>query len=402
MNYPPDQHARGKLEWWAYLAFIAVCWFAAVSPESLWIDEALTAVKAMQPDLDGWWRVMVEQKHSDLQMPLYMFWVWGWEKVFGSSEWALRAANLPWMLAGAILLLNTVTGTGIQRRMLVLALAFNPFAWYYLNEARPYAMQLGAAFAVLAGLRALHQLDRSGASGATAFREGFSSEKSGLVILIVGLVVLSGSSMLGMIWAGAAMLALVVLLGFKGVLGLCRREIFVVLGGGVLLAVLGSYYWWTLKAGARASASAGTNLQTIAFVIYELMGFGGIGPGRLAIRSQGLASFGPHLAALGFYALTLLGLGVGVWWWLGGGCREIRTSGEVKGGGSGWFHPSPLTPLPIEGRGEPKLHRCPCGPNNFRGSWTWHQNYRLLTGKLVAYSSTFSGSNSRPMMTCFL
>src|SRR5437879_429416 len=74
----------------------------AVSGRSLWIDEALTAVKAMEPTLAGWSQAMLQDKTSDLQMPLYMVYIWGHEKIFGPSEWSLRLANLPWFVAGAV------------------------------------------------------------------------------------------------------------------------------------------------------------------------------------------------------------------------------------------------------------------------------------------------------------
>ena len=79
-------------------ALAAVC-LLALSKRSLWIDEAATAVQAMQPDLARWWQLLVEEKTAHLQMPFYMLYIWGYEKAFGSSEWALRLANAPWFIA---------------------------------------------------------------------------------------------------------------------------------------------------------------------------------------------------------------------------------------------------------------------------------------------------------------
>src|SRR5581483_417383 len=102
MNVPSAQSdARGEREaarmWPWVLAGLTVC-LAAISHQSLWIDEALTGGKASQRTLADWWRMMVEVKGSDLQMPLYMVYLWGFAKVFGASEWALRAANIPWFV----------------------------------------------------------------------------------------------------------------------------------------------------------------------------------------------------------------------------------------------------------------------------------------------------------------
>src|SRR5204863_234078 len=145
---------------------------------SFWIDEALTAVKAMQPTFNSWWQAMAQEKASDLQMPLYMFYAWAYEKPFGSGEWALRLANLPWFLLGAVSFIRAFSSrpgaagffhndqqhadegvhapclnrTWTGTLLLSFSVLFSPFAWYYLDEARPYAMQIGAGLMIAAAL----------------------------------------------------------------------------------------------------------------------------------------------------------------------------------------------------------------------------------------------------------
>jgi hypothetical protein len=68
------------------------------------------------------------------------------------------------------------------------------------------------------------------------------------------------------------------------------------------LTLLGAYYFWTLQIGARASSVANTSWGSVAFAIYELLGFTGLGPDRLKLRSEGLAALTPFLPALGTYA----------------------------------------------------------------------------------------------------
>ena len=96
-------------DWRAALALAAavVTCLAAISGRSLWIDEAATAAQAMQPTLGSWWQLLVEEKTAHLQMPLYMLYIWGYEKVFGSGEWLLRLANLPWFVAGAVVFISS-------------------------------------------------------------------------------------------------------------------------------------------------------------------------------------------------------------------------------------------------------------------------------------------------------
>ena len=67
----------------------------ALTNQSLWIDEGNSAAKALQPSLARWWTTLVAEKGSDLQMPFYMFYLWAWCKAFGTSEIALRSANVP-------------------------------------------------------------------------------------------------------------------------------------------------------------------------------------------------------------------------------------------------------------------------------------------------------------------
>jgi len=129
---------------WAVLG-VLVC-LVAISRQSLWIDEAFMAVKASQPTLAAWWRAMLEGGGSDLQMPLYMIYVWGFAKIFGLSEWSLRAANIPWFVAGVAAFIRVFPRP--QRPAVAAVTLAAPFAWYYLNEARPYTMQLGASLLV--------------------------------------------------------------------------------------------------------------------------------------------------------------------------------------------------------------------------------------------------------------
>jgi hypothetical protein len=273
-----------------FLVFgLGVC-LAAVSGQSFWIDETLTAIKARTPSLAAWWDAMVQEKASDLQMPLYMVYTWACEKIVGSGEWALRMCNVPWFLAGlASFCFATFNGT--PRRFICVALVclFCPFAWSYLDEARPYAMQLGASFMVFG---ALIRLDRSDGS-------------QGLGTFLAGLLILCGSSLLGMVWGAGAVVALAGILGFSRLIELVRSSLVLWLGVALLAACLAGYYLFTLKIGARASISSWSGLGNLAFVPYELFGFVGLGPGRLDLRSGGLSSFRPYWMLVASYALVV-------------------------------------------------------------------------------------------------
>jgi hypothetical protein len=293
-----------------------VVFAVAISNDSLWIDEALTATKARATTLGDWWRRMADEKMSDLQMPLYMLLVWALAKIFGTAEWALRALNLPWMIAGGVAFLQSFPQKK-QRLAAGLVLLTAPFAWYYLNEARPYSMQLGGALMVVAALQALSRSDAPLTTGRGWFG-----------IFCVGLLVLGGSNMLGMIWVAGALGALAFGLTFPVTKRLLQQNYTLTLATGTGLALLTAYYFWTLSVGARASAAAGTGWANVVFAGYELAGFTGLGPSRLQLREFGAAALRPYLGWLGVYAVVwsfvwfrgCVALNPGANWrrWLGG------------------------------------------------------------------------------------
>ena len=297
MNRPPPDHparqadlGRGGL---AFAAAVLAVSLLAISRRSFWIDEAATAVQAMQPTLAAWWHLLVQEKSAHLQMPLYMFYIWAYEKLCGSGEWTLRIANLPWFVAGATTFILAFP-TGDRRRSIAACVALLcPFAWYYLDEARPYGMELGASLLVVASLARLH---RSSPAGEAA-------DAVCVALFLVGIVILSGCTMLGMIWAGTALLATPTLLSWTRIIRLIKQHAAWCLAAGGMLLLFGSYYLWTLAVGARASAAATTTLGSTLFIGYELLGFSGLGSGRLALRSAGPAALRPYLVWLALYAV---------------------------------------------------------------------------------------------------
>lgn len=286
----------------------------AVGGQSLWIDEANTALKARQPTVADWWYTLAAEKGSDLQMPLYMFWIWGCGKIFGTGEVALRAVNLFWFVPGALALVRVCAGQRARQWAVLLTVASSPFAAYYLNEARPYALQLGASLFLLATLCRWNQIQDSPPAG-RGWVWGFG----------LALVALAGSSLLGLIWVAAALAAVLLVWPGSQWAELLRKNLLAWLTAAGLLAALAGYYVWTLKVGARASAAAATDWKNVIFGGYELLGFAGLGPGRLELRAGGSGVFQAHAFALGFYAVTVGGL-------LGHGLAELwrsRSRGKV-------------------------------------------------------------------------
>ena len=295
----PQDATRAEWKAWTLFAFLFA--LAAVSRQSLWIDESLTAVKAMQPDFQAWWASMASQRASDLQMPGYMFYIWAFVRLMGHSEWALRAGNIPWFVAGFACTMRAIPG--LRKIPMALVILFCPFAWYYLDEARPYAMQIGSSLMIFASLYA------------------FSHQRSGmewpvsrwLCIFLFGVVTLSSSSLLGMIWAVSALLCALAVLKRDFCFKLLRENKVATGVAAILLTFLAVYYLWTLKVGARASDVGQTNVMSIGFLFYELLGFAGLGPARTEMRSGGIQSLLPFagiLIAYGVVTMDLLVLGL--------------------------------------------------------------------------------------------
>jgi len=271
--------------------------------------------------MGDWWAQMVRERASDLQMPIYMFYVWAYEKVFGSGEWVLRMANLPWFVTGVAVFAWGQRAVNPRACFTTAVALLSPFAWYYLDEARPYGMQLGASFVVVG---ALCRLNRTPPTDG----EGHKFPKGALIWFFAGLIALSGSSMLGMIWAGAAVLALLWVAPGRWQTMLLTEWPATVLTA-LVLAGLGIYYLWALSIGARASYVA-ANFQSVLFIGYELLGFMGLGPGRLELRSGGVSALGPYLPWIAVYAVTVASVFLrGLLEWLRGSCGEVSVGRKL-------------------------------------------------------------------------
>jgi hypothetical protein len=281
----------------------------AINTQSYWIDEAGTAWKAAQPTLTDWWQSMRAEGNSNLQLPFYLLFAWAWEKLAGLDEFFLRAGNALWFLLGLLTLARVLPRPSLMRRGILLALLSSPFAWYYLNEARPYAMQLGASCIVFSALYRLGQGQKT----------ILSHELRWVIIFCLGSLLLAASGMLAMLWLGAYWGAAMLSISTKHFRRLIKNYWLYWVLTLALLFVLGLFYLWTLSIGARATKAGTTDAKNLFFVFYELFGFTGLGPGRLEIRNGGFAAFRQWLPWLAIYGVMSVLV-------LARGCRQIITS----------------------------------------------------------------------------
>ncbi|MGR9173771.1 hypothetical protein [Rhizobiales bacterium] len=277
--------------WFAMVAALAaLC--TAISGQSYWIDEANTAWRAAEPHFGVLLARMVAETGSDAQMPFFLVAIWAWEKVAGDGEVALRVMNLLWLVPGLYIFAN-----GRVDRLLVAGVS--AFLWYYIDEARPYGMQIGASLMVF-GL-----LERAVVAASDRSAGGPLLRPYQVWLLTFALIALSGSSLLGAIWAAAAVAAAACAVPWSA----RRLAASHIVGPSILLmailAPLGLYYLWTVIAGAGGTKVAVTDARTLVFSAYELLGFAGLGPGRTDLRAGEGAVVSSYIVVLASYAVLV-------------------------------------------------------------------------------------------------
>ena len=296
---------RNRFPWLLLLACVAAC--MAISSQSFWTDEIETALKAGAPTLHAWWYRLCYEHDSNLQLPLYMLYIWAWARVFPVSEVSLRAANLPWFFLGFFAIAYFLRRRPGLRNAALLLYAIHPFVWYYLDEARPYIMQLSGALLVAGALFAA--LDQPTEPPGVAWWWLYGA----------GLTILCGSGLLGVPWAIAMTILLLWHEPFRRSLLRAGRPALLLFGP--LLACLALYFAWTLSYGAKPGDS-GMDMKSIPFALYEQFGFGGLGPGRDTLRGREWSLFLPYLpafCALGAPLLYAFGRGIAVRFGIPGG-----------------------------------------------------------------------------------
>jgi mannosyltransferase len=151
--------ARGTslAKWWPLAALVVLAAglrFGTLGLQSFWYDEAYVPVHTLHSSLVATLRSV---EHRENTPPLWYVLIWGWSRIFGTGEVALR---LPSALAGTA---TVVVAWGIggelagRRVALVTAalVAVNPLFVWYSQEARAYGLFVFmAALAMWCWLRA--------------------------------------------------------------------------------------------------------------------------------------------------------------------------------------------------------------------------------------------------------
>ena len=238
-----------------------------VSSDSIWIDEAQTWTYASLGSVSDLFQELATDTKSEAQMPLGMLAAWAWAKVGGTSEWALRAPNMIYAL-GAILVFFRL-GKKLAQPWLPFFFAIQPFLWFYVNEARPYSMQIFGGSLLLAGLIEV----------VSGKRDGWAW----LGLWASGSFITAGASMLGGIPVAVGTLLIVILFLIKKTLP-SRNQVLAFLACSAGLGILAAYYVTTLLRGSGGAKIWALGPQNLVFSAVEFLGVTGFLPPRQVLR----------------------------------------------------------------------------------------------------------------------
>lgn len=290
-------------------ASVAVAGFA-ISNQSYWIDEAVSLIVATAATPAEAWHYMLRVEGSTIQMPIYQAYLFLWHKAFGISEWAMRASNIPWFVFGQLGYLVMLRHR--PRVALVSAglAAVCPMVWAYLDEARPYLMQYAAACWMVGALVRFAAPVRSTARDGRITPPSVSPPE--LAALALAFVFLYSSSLLGSLWAMSMLAALVLLVFFGQISMPPSRSARWCVAAPTLAAVLAIslYYAWTISWVRGGYYLPGATLLSIPYIAYELLGFGGLGAGKIALRHDLTASLAESAGGILPLAICYFSLGV--------------------------------------------------------------------------------------------
>ena len=260
--------------------------------DSLWLDEGATARYAAQPDFHSWWHHLWQDRETECQMPLSVLFTWIDGRMLGTQEWQMRAVNLLWgvfALGGMF-----CVGRRLQLPWLPLLLAIQPYFWFYMNEARPYALQIACGSWLLAALVEFHTRKASGESWAW--------------LLVTATFFLFLSTLLAPVTVATTIAAG----GVAAMLGRwtpSRKAVLILLGGAAANIPTAIYYSCTLLRGAKGAQLWHVDLKFFGYVLYELTGMTGLGLPVEEIRGLARSPHFLNMLALHWSQFALPALG---------------------------------------------------------------------------------------------
>lgn len=294
---------------WLILAMISCALLVlAPSDRSLWIDEGWSARVIMAPgNLAQWWQMTLNDSAAMATQFGHSLTGFLLGRIFGYTELGLRMANLVWAFAGVAAF--ALAGKKLGLPWLPLIFAANPFVWFYVDEVRPYAMQIaGGSWMMLAFLH-ITSRDTS-AHSRTLWTNVFWLS----CFIVYSASVLGAFSIAATCCVAVTALVISRQMPQKGVW--ISSAIW-----GVLLAALTVFHAYFIFIEGKEGAKLWTpGLLNVAFALYEMSGLMGMGPSRDAIRAAmkdgGFTSLGqlflPYLFSIAAYVAVLAAAAWGI------------------------------------------------------------------------------------------
>jgi hypothetical protein len=210
----------------------------------------------------GFYRELHTDSAPEAQMPLGMFSFWAWSRWFGTGELAMRSLNLVW--AAIALAALARVGRLLSIPWLPILFAIQPFVWYYMNYARSPLMQMAGGALMLAG--------------ALGYVRRINPDGLGGILLCLGAILLSGTSMFGIVPMVAVAVGLTGL-GVWNRLHLPLKGKIIAFTTATIVAVFVAYW--------RASSQRPAPLRAGHCIRHGLLG----APSRRSISFLGLGSW---------------------------------------------------------------------------------------------------------------
>jgi hypothetical protein len=265
------------------IGFAVLC--SSISGQSLDVDEAQTWDCLRAGSVSDFFGHLGELPRSESQMPMGIFLWWIWSKIFGTGEMALRLFNIPWAAMGILAFVSLGRRLGLG--WLPFLFVLQPMVWVAMDSATTAMIQIAGGALLAAGT--VSAMGRRKLSGAP------------LASLCAGAIVVCGANLLGVLILVPVFLGLYLHRKFGGI-GVTRhvsRAVAItalVIAGFMLVAI-------SLKFLPGYVGIWGVSPANAIFVVYEFLGFQGLGPGRQDLRAivlgvLSLQEIIPYLPAL--------------------------------------------------------------------------------------------------------
>jgi hypothetical protein len=247
----------------------------SIKGTSLWTDEAFSAWAASHRDLPSLLHSLRIGDSSDLQVGTYYIWLFGWVQLFGESEYALRAANIPFVVIFAFALVWASCRI-FRSRWAWLPAGMLPFIWQFASEVRGYMASLAFSTACFGLLIALTGTQRSKSEARTYTWLLLGCSLTASMFHMLFLLAVPPLVAIGFILQKSVTPA-----SLSSSLPPSRDEWRSPAKAFVLpFLVLGAFLAWTFTRADILYDYPKPGLRQMASVTYEILGFGGFGPNR--------------------------------------------------------------------------------------------------------------------------